>query len=195
MGRVIIGAAAAAIAMFVIGFIFFATPLAGIGMSELDNARAAAVQQSLAQNIPATGTYSVPGGGTPEQTVMYGQGPIATIHYNSAGYPVADAGALVSGLVLDFVVALIIGTALAGVAGRVPDFGSRARLVVLFSIAAAAYMHLGEPIYYHHDWANAIYLFVGDSVALIAAGLIIARWFLGGIRTAAPAATGQRFTD
>ena len=80
MGRVIIGAAAAAIAMFIIGFLFFATPLVKLGTASLDNAQAAAVQQALAVNLPRTGTYFVPGADTPEQTVMYGQGPIATVH-------------------------------------------------------------------------------------------------------------------
>jgi hypothetical protein len=34
-------------------------------------------------------------------------------------------------------------------------------------------MRLGEPIWYHHDWGHAIYVFVADSVSLIVAGLII----------------------
>lgn len=182
MGRVIIGSVAAAVAMFIIGFVFYATPLFKLGSVNLDNARAAAVQQSLAANLPATGTYFVPGADTPEKTIMYGQGPIATIHYNIGGYPVADPTALAGGFVFEFVIALLIGLALMAIADRVHDFGSRARLVVLFSVAASAFMHLGEPIWYHHDWGHFIYLFIGDAVTLIAGGLIIARWFLGGVR-------------
>ena len=194
MGRLIIGAVAAAAAMFVIGFIFFATPLAALGNASLDNGRAAAIQQTLASNLPKTGTYFVPGADTPEKTVMYGQGPIATIHYNSAGYPVADPAVLLGGFVFDLVVALLLALALAGIAGRVTDFASRARLVVTLSVAASAYMHLGEPIWYHHDWPHFIYLFVGDAVTFAAGGLVIARWFLGGLRNAAVPG-GQRFTD
>lgn len=185
MGRVIIGAAAAAIAMFIIGFIFYATPLARLGYGSVDNAQAATVQQSLAANLPSTGTYAIPGVGTPEQTVMYGQGPIATVHYNSSGFAPMDPAALVGGLVFYFVVALLIGLALVGVSDRVLDFGGRARLVVFFSVAAAAFMHLSEPIFYHHDWGHFIYRFVADAIMLAVAGLIIARWFLGGVRTAA----------
>ena len=193
MGRVIIGAVAAAFAMFIIGFIFFATPLAKLANAHIENGPAAAIQQTLATNLPKTGTYFVPGADTPEKTVMYGQGPIATIHYNTSGYPVSDPSVLITGFVFDFIIAMLIGAALAGIAGRVTDFGSRARLVVIFAVAASAYMHLGEPIWYHHDWPHFIYLFIGDAVALAAAGLIIARWFLGGIR--ADDVTGQRFTD
>lgn len=178
MGRIVIGAAVAAVAMFVIGFLFFATPLAGIASGDLDNAQAAEVQRTLAANLPSTGTYFVPNADTAEQTVMYAQGPIATIHYNTEGFPALDMGAMLLGLVLNFLVALLIGAALIGIDRRVPDFGSRARTVAIIAVAASAFVHLGQPIYYHHGWSYFIYLFIADAAALAVAGLIIARWFL-----------------
>ncbi|WP_206185826.1 hypothetical protein [Sphingosinicella sp. BN140058] len=179
MIRVIIGAVPAALAMFVIGFIFFASGLQNIATRSLDDLPAAAVQRSLATNLQGTGTYIVPNPATSAaQTTMYGRGPIATIHYNAGGFPAMDTGALLGGLVLDFIVALLIGAALIGIDRRVPDFPSRARVVAILAVAASAFMHLGEPIYYHHDWLHFIYLFIADAAALIAAGLIIARWFL-----------------
>ena len=177
MIRVIIGAAVAAVVMFIIGFIFFATPLAKLGMASLDDAQAAAVQQSLAANLPRTGTYSVPGMDTQAQTNMFSQGPIATVHYNTRGFAAMDAGSLVMGLVLNFIVALMIGAALIGIDRRVPDFGSRSRVAVIIAVAATAFAYLGEPIYWHHDWGHFIYLFVANSLMLAAAGLVLA-WFL-----------------
>ena len=184
MGRVIIGAAVAAVAMFIIGFIFFATPLSGLHVGSVDNMQAAAVQRVLAANLPETGTYHVPSADTAEQTVMYGQGPIATVHYNTDGFSTADPAAMLGGLALDFIVALLIGAALIGIDRRVPDFASRARLVVIFAVAMSAYNHLGEPLWYHHDWGHFIYLFIADAAALAAGGLIIARWFLPRPKTA-----------
>ena len=177
MVRVIIGAAVAAVVMLVIGFIFFGTPLAKLGMASLDDAQAAAIQQSLAANLPRTGTYSVPGIDTPAQTNMFSQGPIATVHYNTGGFAAADAKALVMGLVFNFIIALLIGAALIGIDRRVPDLGSRARVAVIIAVAATAFTHLGEPIYWHHDWGHFIYLFVADSLMLAAAGVVLA-WFL-----------------
>lgn len=178
LGKVIVGAAAAAIAMFVVGFIFYATPLKDIHIKSLPDANAAALQQSLAANVPATGTYHVPSGDTQAQTVMYGQGPVATVHYNSGGFPTMDSAAMIGGLVLDYIAMLLIGLALAAVGERIGDFGTRARIVILFALGASAYMHLGEPIWYHHDWGHFTYLFIGDAAALIAGGLVLARWFL-----------------
>lgn len=190
MIRVIIGAVPAALAMFVIGFIFFASGLQNISTRSLDDNQAATVQQALASTMQGTGTYIVPNpDGSAAQTVMYGKGPIATVHYNMSGFPAMDATALVGGLVLNFVVALLIGAALIGIDRRVPDFASRARVVAIVAVAASAFNHLGEPLYYHHDWGHFIYLFVADSLALVAAGLIIAKWFLPKGDSASPPAT------
>ena len=186
MVRVIIGAAVAAIVMFFIGFIFYATPLARIGMASIDDSQAAAVQQALAASLPRTGTYSVPGVDTPAQTNMYSQGPIATVHYNTGGFAAMDTTYLVMGLVFSFIIALLIGAALIGIDRRVPDVGSRARVAVIIAVAAVAFIHLGGPIFMHHDWGHAIYVFIADSLALAAAGLIQA-WFLPRPRDAAPA--------
>ncbi len=177
MIRVIIGAAVAAVVMFIIGFIFFATPLGRLSVASLDDAQAAAIQQTLAANLPRTGTYSVPGMDTPAQTNMFSQGPIATVHYNTSGFAAMDAKSLVMGLGFNFIVALLIGAALIGIDRRVPDFGSRARVAVIIAVAATAFTHLGEPIYWHHDWGHFIYLFVADSLMLASAGVVLA-WFL-----------------
>ena len=116
---------------------------------------------------------------------MFSQGPIATIHYNTHGFAATDPASLGGGLVLNFIVALLIGAGLLGISERVPDFETRARLVVLFAVAASALIHLGEPIYWHHDWPHFIYVFIADAAALAAAGLIIARWFLPRSKAAA----------
>ena len=187
MIRVIIGSAVASIAMFIFGFIFFASGLENLATRNLEDVPARAVRQTLSANLPGTGTYIVPNPeGSAAQTVMYGQGPVATIHYNTSGFPSADAASMVGGLVLNFIVALLIGTALIGIDRRVPDLASRARVGVLIAVAATAFTHLGEPIYWHHDWPHFIYLFIADAVALSAAAIIIA-WFLPNSDRPAPA--------
>ena len=85
---------------------------------------------------------------------------------------------LVQGFIHALIVALILGFALLGVAGRVTAPGDRMRLVVLFAIAGSALIHLGAPIWMHVDWPYAVYSFVADAAMLIAGGFVIARWFL-----------------
>jgi hypothetical protein len=186
MVRVILGAAVAAVAMLIVGFLLFATPLNGLGTGNVGNAEAAQLQSALALNLPRTGTYAVPDPNTAEQTVMYGQGPVATVHYNTSGYGAGDPTMIIWGVVLNFIAALLIGLGLLGIDRRVSDFASRARLIIPFAVAAAAFMHLSEPIYLHHDWGNALYTFFGNALALIVGGLIVA-WFIPHRRSDVPA--------
>jgi len=187
MLRVIIGAIPAALAMFLLGYVFYASPLSRMVTGAVDDVPAAAIQQTLAANLPGTGTYTVPDPAeSGAQSVMYGQGGIATIHYNTGSYALPHMPSLIMGLVLNFIVALLIGAALIGIDRRVPDFASRYLVVVIVAVAAAAYINLLGPIYYHQGWAYFIYRFVADAATLAAGGLIIARWFLSSPR-AAPA--------
>ena len=173
IGRALIGAVAAAVALFILGFVFFASGIQNIAIGDVENARAAAIQQSLAANLPNTGTFSVPDDSTAEQTVMYGQGPIATIHYNSRGYAMGDAATLLGGFIHMLVVAMVMATGLLTLARYVPTFGERVRLLVLGALGAAAFIHLRDPIWFHHDWTYAIYALLVDTLSLVVAGLII----------------------
>jgi hypothetical protein len=109
---------------------------------------------------------------------MYGTGPVATIHYNVNGQVGSmSAGVAFKGLIFNFAIALAIGLALIGIDGRVRDFGSRARVAAIIGVAAAAFAHLGVPLYYPHDWAYYVYLFLADGLMLAVAGVIVA-WFI-----------------
>ena len=185
MVRVIIGSAVAAIAMLIVGFLLFATPLNGIGTKNVANPQAAQLQSALAANLPGTGTFAVPDPDTAEQTVMYGNGPIATVHYSARGFAAGDPTMFVWGLLLNFFTAMMIGFGLIGIDRRVPDMGSRIRLVVPFAIGASAFVHLGRALYLHHDWGNVIFSLFGDALALAVGGMIVA-WFLPRHLRAAP---------
>jgi hypothetical protein len=173
MVRAVIGAVLGAIAMFIIGFIFFATPLYKLAASNLDDNQAAAVQQVMAANVPRTGTYFVPEPVTSAQSVMYGRGPIATVHYNIRGFAAADPAVLVEGFIHMLIVALFSALALYWLARRITAFDEQIKITGLAIAAAAIFMRLGEPIWYHHDWAWAIYNFIADSISLGVAALII----------------------
>jgi hypothetical protein len=172
------GSFVAAIAMFVTGFIFFATPIGQLAFSGANETQSAAIQAALGANLPQTGTYMVPDPSTQSGTTLYGQGPVATVHYNSKGFPLEDMSAIGYGFAQELLVCILLAGALSTLDRRIPDFASRAKIVVLFSVAASALSNLGNPIWWHHDWSYWIYNFVAESAMLILAGLIIARWFL-----------------
>jgi hypothetical protein len=180
MVRLIIGSIAGGIAQFLVTFLFWWTPLSRLAFKVVGDGANADLQAALARNLTAsgTGTYAVPWTGTQQGTTLYGQGPIATVHFNVHGFAVSDSGALLGGLILSIIVAALIALALHGIATRVTSWADRARLVVLFAVAAALWLHLSQPLLHHADWGYFVYLAIGDALGFAAAGLVIARWFL-----------------
>lgn len=178
MVRILIGSLAGAVAMFIVGFIFWATPLQYLGLSTASDAQNAAVQLSLAQNMPHSGRYIVPNPMTQVGGNGYTKGPIATVDYNSRGYSTADPASMITGFVQEIIVSLMIGFSLFSVAGRVTDFRSRAKLAIGLTAAATVMIVTADPIWMHADWRYAIYALIADLAMLAAASLVIARWFL-----------------
>jgi hypothetical protein len=178
MIRVVIGSIVGGIAMFITGFLFWATPLNRIGISSATEAQSATVQLALAQNLPATGFYLIPNPETPNGSVLYGKGPTALVNFNTAGFSTADPKVMIGGFIQEVVVSLLIGFSLYAIAGRVTDFASRARLVVGLSAATVVMITLSDPIWMHGSWRYGIYGLVADLAMMCASGLVIARWFV-----------------
>lgn len=173
-----LGSVIAAVVMFALGFVFFGL-LGEMMFDPLDPGIAASVQSSLGGTLPATGTYSVPIG---EEAWM--RGPSAVVQFVAAGGAPDMAMAMGMGFVHFLLSALLIGYALKAVGG---DLAHQARVMVWFGLAAAAFMHLGDPIWYGFAWRNTLFQFVADAVMFIAGGLVLA-WWLSAAREA-PAAT------
>lgn len=180
MVKVVLGAIVGGIAQFLVGFIFWATPLQRLAFTTAGEMQNAAVQAALAQNLTATGTgtYMVPWPSTAQGTTLYGQGPIATLHFNVGGFPAFDSGSLIGGLVLSILTAFLIALALRSVAPFVTGFGERVRLVALFAVAAVLYLDLGQPVFNHYGWGYFVFSAICDLIGLVVAGAVIARWFM-----------------
>jgi hypothetical protein len=180
MTRTIIGGLAAGVVLFVIGFIFWATPLAELAYNNAGEAQSAAVQTALAQNLTSTGTgtYVIPNPTSASGTVLYGKGPIAQVQFNAAGFAVDDMSMLLPGFIFALISGLAIAFGLAAVGGGGRSFASVARLVVLFSVGITTWTVLAQPVFNHFGWGYWIYSFIAETSALVAAGLVVARWFL-----------------
>jgi hypothetical protein len=181
MIRLVIGSIVGGIAQWLVGFIFWGTPLGRIPFRSVSDDQNAALQAALAQYLTpsGTGTYLVPWPYTQQGTVLYGKGPVAMVHFNTGGFPVLDTSAIVGALILSIVTIFLLGLALWFIANRVTDFASRAKIVVLAAVATALYFTIGEPIYNPFlPKAYFVYLAIGNMLGLIAGGLVLVRWFL-----------------
>ena len=180
MARTFIGGIVAGIILFLVGFVFWTTPLGELAYKSVDDSRNAALQQSLAQNLSESGTgaYTIPAHNSAAGAQLYARGPIATVHFNTRGYSPDDMGMLVPGLIFALISGMLIAFGLAAVGGGGRSFAGVARLVVLFSVGITAWTILAQPVFNHFGWGYWVYSFIAQTTALILAGLAVAKWFL-----------------
>jgi hypothetical protein len=181
MIRIILGSILGGLAQFFVGFVFWGTPLARLAYTVAPDPQGAAVQTALAQNLTQTGNgaYYIPWPDTQQGTVLHGKGPVALIFYNTAGFPLVQASALIVGLILSMVTMLLLGVALNIVATRVTDFASRAKLVVLAGVATVLYFTIATPVYnFYMPWGWWIYSAIAQLIGFVVGGLVLARWFV-----------------
>jgi hypothetical protein len=178
-GRTLIGGLVAGIILFLVGYIFWATPLGQLAYKTAPDAQGAAVQLAMAQNLSATGTgaYIIPNMTTQQGASNYTNGPIATVHFNTGGYSPDDMSMILPGFVMALVSGLLIALGLAALGGT-RSFGERARLVIFFSVGITIWTILAQPVFNHFGWGYWVYSFVAETTALILAGLVVARWFV-----------------
>lgn len=181
MIRTLVGGLVGGVILFVMGFIFWATPLGDLAYSRATEPNNAALQIALAQNLTptGTGTYRIPEyRNSAAGTVLYGQGPIAVVHFNTNGFATDDSGTALRGFLFTLAAGLLIAFGLA--ASGAPSFGARARLVVCFALGVAICANLTPAVFNHFGFGFWIYSFIAESTGLILAGLVIARWFIAG---------------
>lgn len=188
MVRTVIGGLLGGLAMYLVGFLFWGTPLSAIAFHRASEQGSANLQTAMAQALTPTGTgvYAIPDPATAQGTILYGKGPVAMVYYNSSGFPVTDSAALIGGLILALVVGILIALALRFVAA---GFSDRARISIIFSLAAALWLHIGQAVFNHAPWGYMLYLAFSDFLAMAVAGLIAAKLMDRGVNTTPEAST------
>lgn len=178
MPRLFIGSVLGGLAMWLVGFIFWGTPLSLLAFRQTSATGSLELQAALAQQLGATGTgtYWIPAAGSTTGTELIGRGPNALVHFINSGIALPDSGALLGGLILAIVCTLLVGIALRTCAPRA-TFGGRLKLVLLFAVAVTAYSDLGQPIFNHMPWGYHFYLWIAELLSWAAAGAVLA-WFL-----------------
>lgn len=192
MIRLVLGSIFGGLAQFLVGALFWATPLRRVAFAVASDAQNAMLQTAMAQALTptGTGTYYIPWPDTPQGTVLHGQGPVALVHFNTAGFPLLNSGALIGGLIVSVVAIFLLGLALFAIGERVTEFALRVRIVVLVSVATSLYFTFGQPVFnIYLPWTYFIYLGVSQLLGMIAGGLVVARWFLPLAPKVAPAVT------
>ena len=137
MIRTVIGGLVGGIILFVVGFIFWATPLGELAFtSERRRQHAARPARAGAEPDarPAPAPTSSRPTTAPPAPRNYARGPIAIVHFNTTGYSPNDMSMILPGFIFALVSGLLIAFGLAAVGGGGRSFAASATLVVLFSL-------------------------------------------------------------
>ncbi|MBC7522732.1 MAG: hypothetical protein H7268_16770 [Sandarakinorhabdus sp.] len=176
MQRMILGCGVAAIVMFILGFVFYATPLGMTAYAKAEPAVVARVQAAMA-DLPESGAYAIPDPQAVGAAQDYERGPVGVLRFVKSGYPLFDPMVLLKGLGHYFVSVLFFGLTLLATAEKL-DLRTR-RSVIAGTVVGATVMNvLGDPVWYRLDWTYSLYVFVANSIILGAGALIVARWFV-----------------
>jgi hypothetical protein len=180
MIRTVIGGLVAGVILFLVGFIFWATPLGEFAYKNAPDAQGADLQLALARNLTETGTgaYVIPNHNSAEGAANYARGPVAIVHYNTAGFSPDDMSMILPGFLLALGSGLLMAFGLAAVGGGGRSFAGTATLVVLYSTGFTVWTYLAHPVFNHFGWGYWVYAFIAQTTGLILAGLVLARWFL-----------------
>lgn len=173
MLRLLLGSLVAAAATFIMGFVFYATPVSERGYKTASPQAQAAVQAAI-NTLPETGTYFIPYGETPEATARARAGPTALVQVNREGAEPMDPMTFIGGFLHMALSMFVLGLFLWLLRGALPTFFSRIMPVIFIAGVAAIWTRLGQPIWFHTDWPNAAYLAVVDFLSLAVGGLIMA---------------------
>ncbi len=179
MKNIILGSVFASLAMFVWGFVFWATPISHGVSQQISLSEEAAIASALSGAITEDGAYILPGfnNGTDENfAARMLAGPVAMVHFRAAGAQPMDPMLMLKGYLHMLVSAFILALVLHSVKEKVTGYGAKVKLVVLFGLAAAVFANLGQPIWFYQSWTHHLYLAGYDFVAWLAAGLVLARF-------------------
>lgn len=181
MIRIIVGSLLAATATFLMGWLFFATPIASQGYRTASPDVVASVHDAL-KALPESGTYTIPYGMTATDAAMAREGT-AIVQINREGVDrMLDPQVFGLGFLHMLLSFLLIGLFLWTLRSALPTPVSRITPVLMLAAIAVVWTRLGQPIWFHTDWRNAIYLALTDFLSLAVGGVILA-FFIPRART------------
>lgn len=174
MKRIVLGSFLGAVAMFIWGAVFWMGPLPkGVGLTARDES---ALGQALRQQLHVSGTYTVPGLSTePKRAEELAQkGPLAVIHYRSAGGPLPDPSLLLRGFLIEWVTVALIACLLQMAFPVLNSYTRRVLFVMLAAVTLAVHSDAGAVVWWHHAPSWAWLMGFYDVSAWTIAGLVLA---------------------
>ena len=175
VGRVLLASVAAAVLMFIWGFLFWG--LSGINVQLLKPLPAeldvlAALRNSQAES--GIYVYPMPPAKGDEEAQAecerkFREGPLLQLAYRREGKEPMAPLMFAQGLALSFSVALLTSCLLALAARGLPHFGGRLVFVLLVSLVAAIWSNVGDVVWWFHSPKYCL----GNMAYMMGSGLVM----------------------
>lgn len=181
MKRSILGIVIAAVVLYLWGFVVWAAiPYPPVVWKKPVDETAA--RTALKEQFPERGTYVVPAFDHDDaaKEALFKAGPVAMIQMtHPAGRPLLDPTIMAGGFVLNVIGLVLIALVLHQVAGALPGYADRVKLVALIGLTAAVLIDGGEAVWWQIPWPWKLYQAFYDFSFWLIAGVILAK-FVGG---------------
>ncbi len=172
MKKPILGALLAAVATFFWGFIFWATPIGGLIMHELESSDSAAVQDAVGEHIDASGVYFVPQMTDENAEERHAAGPLVQLFVHKDGAGMMNPVNMLLGLMVMFITALIFSLFATSIPSAHGSVGATAGFGVVVGLITAVWSNLGNPFWFYHPWDYSIGVAVYDIVSFTLIGVV-----------------------
>jgi len=178
MKQVAIGGVLAAVAVFLWGFAFWATPLSYNAFNHTSPETESQVAAALRSAGLADGAWQIPdpmaGGDAADMARRYADGPIVSMHIRNAGVPMMNPMVMLNGWLHMLVTFSLLALLVHGLRNRLPTWRDRFRLVAFIGVIAAIYANLGNPVWFYQSWTHHGLIALYDLVSYLIAGAVIA---------------------
>jgi len=163
----------AAVAMFVVGAIFWISPFPYSVLGRVADDAAAAAQ--LSNIFPATGTYYIPGAYLDPKVSagLMAKGPLATVKFVKEGHPGFEPLVLLAGFVHYWVVALLLTCFLNRIRSSFRGYSCVVKAAAAIGVIGAVLIDFSDPIWWHHPWPWQIVCATYDILVFVVAGLVL----------------------
>jgi hypothetical protein len=179
MKKTIIGVAAAVVALYVFGFLYWGLgPYRTLVWKHADDDGAAG--KALREHFPKNGTYYVPGfhHGQAETEASFAKGPVAFVHMLAIdGRPLADVSIMIEGFIVYLLVIALIAVLLRKTLACFPTFGGRVGFVALIGMTATIFFDGGDIAWWQITWSWKLYQAAYAIGFWVLAGVILG-WFI-----------------
>jgi len=190
MKKFVLGPALAALAAFVLGFLYWGLPhhlpYKGLGQVADDSATALAIGKMF----PASGAYLLPSPllGEEKMNELAARGPSVEVHLRKEPFTGADMGKCMAlGFVHMFVVSVLLSCILCGLGKSFERWTCRVKFCAAIGLLVAT-SDLGYAIWWHHSLAWTLAQSVYDFLMYVVIGLVLAKFVTPKAAPAAPAA-------